>query len=145
MLSSRLTPSIFLFQASGDYQLWPNSFDDNTVGLFSGYDSNDGTPPQWLTKHGFPKDMTGIHFWTSIPVPPPKRSDYANDWEGTNTYEGDLQRWKQAGPQHFYVDSYNRTLAIAQDTAQAHVVAVQTIDAAHSEPLCTSDYTPSNA
>lgn len=118
---------------------------DSTVGLFSGYDSKDGTPPQWLTKHGFPKDMTGIHFWTGDYIQPPNRSDYPNWWTSGEQYEADLATWKTTDPSYFYVDSANLGYFEAQASAQAHVVAVLPVDAAHAAPLCTSDYTPSNA
>lgn len=109
---------------------------DNTVGVFAGYASQNGavTPPQWLMNNGVPKDMTGIHFWTSSDVPPPDRGQYGRDVIG---YDRALRAWEDNGGehQHYYVDSLNLGYAPIPDTAQAHVVAVRNILSWQKEPL----------
>jgi hypothetical protein len=123
--------------------------DENTVGLFKGYDSSDGTPPQWLTKHGFPKDMTGIHFWTSTQIPAPDPNDYqvgtGEDCHvDTGAYLDAYYAWQAAGPPQYCVDSSNLNCFAVSKPDQAHVVAVQTLDAAHSVPLFNNGNTLSN-
>jgi hypothetical protein len=107
---------------------------ENTVGVFSGYDSKGGTvtPPQWLQSHGVPVDFTGTHFWTSIGVGEPDRRDYGSDVFG---YDRAMNAWRAAGPQHYVVDSSNLGYFPASDTAQAHVVAVRTVLSWEKEPL----------
>ena len=113
------------------------TLDELLSGVFSGYDSSGGTvtPPQWLVSHGFPKDITGIHFWTSTQVPPPNREEYGRDVFG---YDRAQRAWEDNGGenQHYYVDSSNLGgAAPIPDTAQAHVVAVRNIQPGEKELL----------
>jgi hypothetical protein len=102
----------------------------NTKGIFSGYNNNDGTPPQWLKKHGVPNDMTGIHFWTSNQVPPPVPTDFevgrrehqAIDYDA---YNAAFAAWQAAGPPHYFVDSANLGYFGVKEPDSAHVVAVR--------------------
>jgi hypothetical protein len=117
---------------------------DNTKGILSGYDSNDGTPAQWLQKHGIPNDMTGIHFWTSTQVPAPNERDYLIN-AGTRVahidrkaYERDLDWWVVSNP-YYCVDSSNRSYFRVDRPAQAHVVAVRNPQAWEREILMPKD------
>lgn len=114
---------------------------DAGKGIFSGYDKNDGTPPQWLKKHGVPNDMTGVHFWTSIQVPPPNESDYLVNAGSRSAhidrsaYQRDYDKWQAGGPPHYCVDSSNLNYFRVDEPAQAHVVAVRNPQAWERELL----------
>jgi hypothetical protein len=107
---------------------------DDTVGVFSGYDSKNGkvTPPQWLRNNGVPTDFTGSHFWTSIGVGEPNRRDYGKDVIG---YDRAMNAWRAAGPQHYVVDSSNLGYFPASDSAQAHVIAVRSVFSWEKDPI----------
>ncbi|MEA2786099.1 MAG: hypothetical protein QOF71_2203 [Candidatus Eremiobacteraeota bacterium] len=113
--------------------------DDDTVGIFSQYDNSDGTPPQWLTQNGFPGDITGFHFWTSIQVPQPDPSEYETG-EGEETvvsdaYYSDYAKWANGGPPHYCVDSANLTYFRVDKPSPAHTVAVRNIQPSEKVPL----------
>ena len=115
---------------------------DAGKGIFSDYDKNDGTPPQWLTKHGVPNDMTAVHFWTSTPVPAPDESDYLVDAGSRvahidrKAYERDLKNWQDGGnPPHYCVDSSNLNHFRVDQPSPAHVVAVRNPQAWERELL----------
>ena len=104
---------------------------DDGKGIFSGYDKNDGTPAEWLHKHGVPKDMTGIHFWTSVQVPRPKESDFLKREQTRNAhidkaaYHAAVVEWALGGPPHYVVDSANLSYFPVTFVSPAHVVAVR--------------------
>lgn len=114
--------------------------DDNTVGLFSGYDSNDGSPVEWLTKHGFTNDMNGIHFWTSTQVPAPERRDFGHYGQRSNeAYQEAYGKWQDGGPPQYCVDSANLNYFGVDQPNPAHVVAVRNILPFQKEPLFVYD------
>jgi hypothetical protein len=119
---------------------------DEIWGLFSEYNSNAGSPVQWLMVNGFPKDMTGIHFWTSTQVPPPDPNDsqyqYGQDGQDNpippeRDYNADLQAWQAGGPPTYCVDSSNLSQFGVNHSDQAHVVAVTLIQL--PQPLLVVD------